>query len=93
MDGTPEAKSVYSKLGRLAFNTLIYKLQYFNEIYLSLTDEQKVTVIRFIQSDLNFLLWVIATPAEVDEVRALEQENVHLRYTLYYHAGSPDQRL
>jgi hypothetical protein len=88
MDSTPNIKGIYNKLGRLCFNTLIYKLQHINDIFLRLTDEQKIVVLRFIQSDLNFLLWVIATPTQVEEVRTLERENVHLRYSLYYHAGS-----
>jgi hypothetical protein len=83
-----EIKNIYSAIGRLTFNTLIHKLNYLMSIYHELNTEQKIVSLKFIQSELNFLLWIIGTPELVDEVRQLERENIHLRYSLYYNAGS-----
>jgi hypothetical protein len=82
------SKSIFSPLGRLTFNSFIHKLQYLNHIYPTLSNEQKLVTLKFLQSDLNFLLWIIGTPDLVDEVRQLELDNIHLRYSLYYNAGS-----
>ena len=83
-----ESKSIYSPIGRLTFNTLIHKISYLTSIYNELNAEQKVVSLKFIRSELNFLLWIIGTPELVEEVRQLEQDNIHLRYSLYYNAGS-----
>jgi hypothetical protein len=85
---TNESKHIYSPIGRLTFNNLAHKLAYITNIYPSLTLEQKLVGLKFIQSEINFLLWIIGTPELVDEVRQLEQDNIHLRYSLYYNAGS-----
>lgn len=84
----PDQKSIYSTLGRLTFNTLIHKLTYLTDCYPTLLKDQKLACLRFIQSDLNLLLWIVGTPELIDEVKSLEQENIHLRYSLYYNAGS-----
>ena len=84
----PDQRSIYSTLGRLTFNSLIHKLTFITDCYPSLAKDQQLAAIKFIQSDLNFLLWIIGTPALIDEVKLLEKENIHLRYSLYYNAGS-----
>jgi len=83
-----DGKSIYTPIGRLTFNLLIHKLTYLTSIYPTLSQEQRIVSLKIIQTEINFLLWIIGTPESVDEVRQLEQDNIHLRYSLYYNAGS-----
>lgn len=74
------ARTTYS---RLTLANLLEKLRHATLKYRDLPEQHQVILLRMIELDLQYMQWVIASLQQIEEVRKLETQGVHLRYGLF----------
>ena len=74
------ARTTYS---RLTLAHLIEKLRHATIKYKTLPEAHQVILLRMLEHDLQYMQWVIASIQQIEEVRKLEIQGVHLRYGLF----------
>lgn len=74
------ARTTYA---RLALAHLIEKLRHATIKYKNLPEGHQIVLLRMLEYDLQYMQWVVGSLAQIDEVRKLEIQGIHLRYGLF----------